>query len=87
MSILEKLGADYRFTEKDFTLAWQLFVKSPDISEEEQEFSYIALLGDTLHSKNGAYPTLGESLAEHVRRENAYQTTYFKQPRHEAQQS
>ena len=47
MSIVKKLGEGYRFTERDFNLGWELLVKL-DSTDEEEEFSYLALLAEEM---------------------------------------
>jgi hypothetical protein len=77
MSIVKKLGEGYRFTERDFNLGWELMVKL-DSTDEEEEFSYLALLAEEMNAHSKPFPTLGETIAEHWKREDAHWQKQFK---------
>jgi hypothetical protein len=77
MNITEQLGADYRFTDKDIDLAWEIFARTTT-TEDEDEFRYLAHIAEEMHRKSGQFPTLSEATAEHWRREDAYWQLHFK---------
>jgi hypothetical protein len=77
MSIVKKLGEGYRFTERDFKLGWELLVK-PDTTEEQNEFVHFSLLAEEMSESSTPFPTLGETIAEHWRREDEYWQRNFQ---------
>ena len=73
MSIIEKLGPDYLFTEADVDEAWRLFAAqyeagAPAPSDDECEFIGLAHCAEQMHRKARVYPTLDEVMAALQRR-------------------